>query len=73
MRYRGACWAVANRTLGGIEYMMENADMDLEEVFDAIRQHLGKEGVDIGLEDVPTLGAATQEDVEMVHCVHDHN
>ena len=66
MRYRGACWAVANRTLGGIEYMMENADMTLEEVFDAIRDHLSAEGVDIGLERVPLLGADDPSKVEVV-------
>ena len=66
MKYRGACWAVANRTLGGIEYMMKYADMTLEEVLDAIRLHLDKDGVDIGLEEVPLLGAATPGEVEMV-------
>ena len=73
MKYRGACWAVANRTIGGIEYMMENAGMSLEEVFDAIRNHLSKEGDDIGLEEVPALGALTPEEVCMVKWDHDHH
>jgi hypothetical protein len=66
MRYRGACWAVANRTLGGIEYMMENAGMTLDEVLLAIRVHLVSEGVDIGLEQVPRLGKSEPGEVDMV-------